>query len=318
MCCFSGEVSQVADTQIFARASGDAQILVYSMSILANHEVAMILPLPVPPQSPEDAVRFINLEAYPTFFRDLDVLFSGVRMLGSSLSDAPAPAGPRLAVHAVGKFEASFVPTITDFARLEPRFRLPATLWQELPQYSDWGFAVFKLKPSPAAPPGPTKASIKKTNASIKKMFDALFGVKPAQAEPAEPEAAPHPAAAEPHRVHPMALLFPRRDPKQLFFPTIHIHDGKIHAEAHFDHVLYFQLDRMFTGMQLPGADSRDSLKRWGSLDLYLSKNLERAMAPVEDFMDLRCANGTLLPAMPLYRWKLTGPLPNQDSILDL
>lgn len=317
MCCFSGDVSQVADTQIFARASGDEQILVYSMSILANHEVAMILPLPVPPQSPEDAVRFINLESYPTFFRDLDALFERV-MLGGNPRNAPAPAGPRLVVHNVGKFEASFVPTIADFARLDPRFRLPATLWQELPQYSDWGFAVFKLKPPPAAPLGPAQAATKKTDFSVKRMFDALFGVKPAQGEPAEPDAPGPAAAAELQRVHPMAFLFPRRDPKQLFFPTIHIHDGKLHAEADFDHALYFQLERMFTGMQFPGADSRDSLKRWGSLDLYLRQNLERAGAPVEERMVLQHANGTLLPAVPLYRWKLTGRLPNRDSILDL
>jgi len=27
-------------------------------------------------------------------------------------------------------------------------------------------------------------------------------------------------------RIHSMALEFPRRDPKSLFFPTVHVHDG--------------------------------------------------------------------------------------------
>jgi hypothetical protein len=42
-------------------------------------------------------------------------------------------------------------------------------------------------------------------------------------------------------KVHPMAFDFPRADPKQLFFPTVHIHDGKVHDRANFDHVLYCQ-----------------------------------------------------------------------------
>jgi hypothetical protein len=46
----------------------------------------------------------------------------------------------------VGSYEASFVPTVKDFARLDPRFRLAPAVWDKLPQYKDWGFAVFKLK----------------------------------------------------------------------------------------------------------------------------------------------------------------------------
>lgn len=42
-------------------------------------------------------------------------------------------------------------------------------------------------------------------------------------------------------KVHPMAFEFPRADPNVLFFPTVHIHDGKVHAKARFDHWLYCQ-----------------------------------------------------------------------------
>jgi hypothetical protein len=43
-------------------------------------------------------------------------------------------------------------------------------------------------------------------------------------------------------RVHPMALKFPRRQPKSLFFPTVHVHDAhSVPARATFDHSLYFQ-----------------------------------------------------------------------------
>jgi hypothetical protein len=50
-----------------------------------------------------------------------------------------------LKVHAVGSFEASFVPGLRDFSRLDPRFRLGDDVWRQLPAYEDYGFAVFKL-----------------------------------------------------------------------------------------------------------------------------------------------------------------------------
>ena len=47
-------------------------VLGYSMTISAREDLAMVLPLPVPPNSPERAVRFISLEGYPNFFTDMD------------------------------------------------------------------------------------------------------------------------------------------------------------------------------------------------------------------------------------------------------
>jgi hypothetical protein len=40
-------------------------------------------------------------------------------------------------------------------------------------------------------------------------------------------------------RVHPVGFTFPTRDPARVFFPTVHVHDGKVHRAAHFDHALY-------------------------------------------------------------------------------
>ena len=37
------------------------------------------------------------------------------------------------------------MPTVTDFDRLDPRFRLPNTVWAQLP-VQGFGFAVFKLR----------------------------------------------------------------------------------------------------------------------------------------------------------------------------
>lgn len=203
MCCFSQPVEYVAGTNIFARSAKDHdQYLVYSMTLKAGSELAMILPIPTPKASKEDAVTFINLEKYPDFFDDLRAGFPEPRTLSRAKGDVPPPlaAKPALKVVEVGSFIASFVPTIKDFSRLDEQFKLPQGTWDKLPQYKDYGFAVFKLKKGE-------------------------------------------------HKVHPMAFEFPRADRSKLFFPTVHIHDGKVHAEAHFDHALYCQ-----------GADTRT---RW-------------------------------------------------------
>jgi hypothetical protein len=149
MCCFSRKVDLVADTNIFARASKeDRQFLVYSMLFKAGEELAMILPIPVAKDSKEDAVKFINLEKYPDFFADMRAGFpvphSNSRGDTKSKKDDAPP--PKLKVVEVGSFIASFVPSIKDFSRLDERFRLPTEVWDKLPQYKEWGFAVFQLK----------------------------------------------------------------------------------------------------------------------------------------------------------------------------
>lgn len=153
MCCFTGVVS-VSSTSIFARDAGDGrQYLAYEMTFRAKQEVAMVLPLPVPIGTAETAVTFISLADYPNLFSDLyrAVQFPVPRSFGPEHpAPAPAPAPTPLVVHQVGSFEASFVPTLKDFARLDARFRLPTGTWEKLPLYKDHGFAVFKLKPDVA------------------------------------------------------------------------------------------------------------------------------------------------------------------------
>jgi len=194
MCCFSRPVKSVTATNIFARsATKGRQFLVYEMKLDASEDLAMVLPLPVPPKSAEDAVRFVSLKDYADFFKDLAAGFPEPRTRSRGSDEVAAgKAAKPLAVVEVGEFEASFVPTVDDFARLDERFRLPASAWDALPAYKDYGFAVFKLKK----------------------------GAK---------------------TIHPMAFEFPRRKPEQIFFPTVHIHDGTVQAKAKFDHSLFLQ-----------------------------------------------------------------------------
>jgi hypothetical protein len=260
MCCFSLPVKSVSGTKIFARPGpGHRQFLAYSMTFESEEELAMVLPLPVKEGAGEHAVTFINLKEYQDpnpfqpagFFEDLESGFprppaKSEHMRGLRMWGTESAAASTLEVVRVGDFEASFVPTVKDFDRLDERFRLPAGTWEKLPQYSDYGFAVFKLKQGKL-------------------------------------------------RVHPMAFSFPRRDPKVLFFPTVHIHDGLVHAKAEFDHVLYSQ----------PSEEMPLRLTGWAE-----------SASHARSFMKLDKAAGMIEPDQHCYRKTLSGNLRNRDTLV--
>jgi len=146
MCCFSGKVDSVTNTNIFARAvKGGNQFLVYSMQFKAGNDLAMILPIPTPKDSKEDAVKFINLEKYENFFEDLHKTFPTLKS-EPGRPGSKVPSQKPIVVVEVGKFVASFVPSLKDFSRLDKLFRLDDGVWEKLPRYKEFGFAVFKLK----------------------------------------------------------------------------------------------------------------------------------------------------------------------------
>ena len=201
MCIFSLPVLSIGDTRIFARLSGSGtQFLVYQMTYESATENAMILPIPVRQDAKEDSLRFINLEEYGGFFESLD---SGFPVIGNFSIGcggfARNDSKDNIRVQEVGSYVASFVPSLDDFDRLDERFVLPREIWNQIPNYKDFGFAVFQLKDGNREP-------------------------------------------------HPMAFEFETRNEKELFFPTVHIHDGEVHEQERFDHVLY---------MQHAGLDSR-------------------------------------------------------------
>jgi hypothetical protein len=217
------------------------------MQFKAQEDLAMILPLPVPAGTPEDGVKFVNLKEFPEFFARLDLGFPPPKPTSRSLAAGPKSAPTdSLAVVEVGEFEASFVPTLADFNRLDERFRLPPGTWDQLPLYKTYGFAVFKLKP----------------------------GAK---------------------RVHPMAFEFPRSKPKWLFFPTVHIHDGKLHAKAEFHHTLYCQA----------GEQESMRLADW-----------EESAQPAGMFLDVKKSQGLIDANGHVYRRRMRGMLKNEDVLV--
>lgn len=253
MCCFSRPVQRVEKTSIYARRSAPGrQVLVYSATVTARERLAMILPLPVPPGSGEGAVRFVALDGYPDLMRHVARGFEPL-MDFAARSGAPLRAPQHLRVHQVGAFEASFVPTVRDFSRLDPRFSLPRSVWEALPAYADYGFAVFQLS-------GFERSGLTR-----------LF------------------ARGATKTIHPMALELATRDPDRLFFPTVHVHDGEVHADADFDHVLYCEADRVPDG--------------W-----------EASECPLGEVVDVAKTKGLVDGDKPAARRVLQGSLPNTDT----
>lgn len=248
MCCFSGPVKSVSATNIFARMGENGrQFVVYSMTIDMAKSLAMVLPIPVKKNSDENAVRFIDLENYENFFRDLDSGFPRPKSRSLTvLSGDSIPASANLAVVQVGNFEASFAPTVKDFSRLDERFRMPPDLFAKLPDYKHFGFTVFKLKPGAQT-------------------------------------------------VHPMAFEFPTSLGDQVFFPTVHVHDGKVHTRADFDHVLYCQPS--------------------DAMNLKLSAWVESPQT-AENFVDVKKSTGLVIADKHCYKLEMHGQLPNKDTVL--
>ena len=249
MCCFSQPVRSVSSTNIFARPASDGrQYLVYSMSIDADKDLAMVLPLPVKQPAGEKDVQFIDLKGYPDFFADLNTGFPMRRGHSASFGSRSVTklSERALEVQQAGDFEASFVPTVRDFSRLDERFRLPEGTWKDLPDYQTYGFAVFKLKPGAMT-------------------------------------------------VHPMAFTFLPRDPHSLFLPTVHIHDGKVHQTAQFDHALYCQ----------PSDEARPEVINW-----------EESVGHPRTFMRVENTKGTILANQHCYKKEMRGKFSNKDTVL--
>lgn len=243
MCCFSGKVA-VSNTRIFARfLDKGTQALVYQMSYRAQSELAMVLPIPTPPKSPEDAVKFISLKNYKTFFDDLHSGFPQPQLTRGGTFGAVAVMPAKLKVEEVGDYIASFVPSVADFDRLDAKFRLPAGAWDQLPKQKTYGFAVFQLQ----------------------------AGVVD---------------------VHPMAFTFPTQPKLDLFFPTVHIHDGTVHDTATFDHTLYLQ----------PRTAGDEVPRQW-----------EESPQPASMFTNQREAQKLIDPDLHVFRRRLRGKLKNVD-----
>lgn len=228
------------------------QALAYSMSVSLPAAVAMILPLPIALDRGDDALTFVDLTSHATLFADLAELIDPPVTRSKGGSPFQVSRRQTLAVHRVGAFVASWVPRRADFDRLDPRFRMPSVLFDAVPHYHDYGFAVFQL------------------------------------------DAGLH--RGEKQVIQPMAMHFPTRAPERLFFPTVHVHDGRFAPAARFDHALYYQTPRADGVEPFPYGLGGDEIG-WAN--------------PRHDY------EGLVAPTQPIVRRRLRGRRPNQDTWID-
>lgn len=97
-------------------------------------------------------------------------------------------------------------------------------------------------------------------------------------------------------KVHPMAFEFPTATPSYLFFPTVHVHDGKVHGTAGFDHTLYAQFDHLH-------ADA--NRMQWRESAFLASA-----------FMNVGKAKSVINEREHAYKLTLRGRLKNADTIV--
>jgi hypothetical protein len=80
-----------------------------------------------------------------------------------------------------------------------------------------------------------------------------------------------------------------------MFFPTVHVHDGRFHPRAKFDHALYFQTPRCTHQPEAVPLDIfEDSAVAWN--------------APRKDY------EGLVVPGQPMLRRTLRGKRANEDT----
>ena len=260
MCIFSQPVVSVNKTQIFARLSGKGtQFLAYEMNYESRDPNAMILPVPVKQAADDKSLVFIDLKNYQAMFGDLGKGFPFHFSSGIGCSaGAVKVSADLLEVFEVGNYIASFVPTMADFNRLDPKFTLPEEVWGKIPGYENFGFAVFQL---------------------------AAGKLKP----------------------HPMAFEF-QTDKDELFFPTIHIHDGEVHESEEFDHVLY---------MQHAGLDSK--VGGYRNFDIEdESTGLVRSEHQASSFCSVGKSANLIDGNLLVHRKMVRGNLPNTDTVFKM
>ena len=102
---------------------------------------------------------------------------------------------------------------------------------------------------------------------------------------------------------HPMALEFPTRLAEELFFPTVHIHDGQVHEREEFDHTLYCQ------------HAAYDNVVGGYTRRIDSTTKFVRSKRKAEATVDITKTQGIVEGDLLLHRKTMRGTLANQDVL---
>ena len=102
---------------------------------------------------------------------------------------------------------------------------------------------------------------------------------------------------------HPMAFEFETRLKDEIFFPTVHIHDGEVHRREEFDHTLYLQ--------------NAEFDKVVGKYQNYRVRDKQTGFVRSKDVAKRYCTMaktaGLIEPELLLHRIEMRGNLENKD-----
>eukprot|EP00003_Mantamonas_plastica_P025901 TRINITY_DN5160_c0_g2_i2.p1 TRINITY_DN5160_c0_g2~~TRINITY_DN5160_c0_g2_i2.p1 ORF type:complete len:309 (-),score=97.39 TRINITY_DN5160_c0_g2_i2:198-1124(-) len=156
MCMFNEPVVDVSGTQILVAptTTEGQQLTVYANEVTTSDPNAMILPVPVTANQPDEdnhGIEFIDLSEYVEVFDNLAelVAFTGEDSDDDDDEGFDSSSSSRafLEVKQVGSFKVSVVPTLDDFDRLnQDVFALSSTLSEVLAIHYPKGFAFVVAK----------------------------------------------------------------------------------------------------------------------------------------------------------------------------
>ena len=104
---------------------------------------------------------------------------------------------------------------------------------------------------------------------------------------------------------HPMAMKFRTRFEDQVFFPTVHIHDGEVHAREEFDHTLYMQSAEYDSVVD--DYDDRDTIDH--------ATGMVRSNRVAAEFCKIENSKGLVDGNQLVHKATMKGVLKNQDVI---
>jgi hypothetical protein len=262
MCMITRPVEEIRNTCIFARLDHQgSQYLVYSMDANFPSDLAMVLPLPVD-RAVDDEQRFE--------FIDLSETHKFFWKMEGCFSQRIRPDRTNKEERFMGgRGTGKTLPVI-------PLGDFEATY---VPEFADFDRLDprFRLDPD--------------IWSSLPQYKDYAFAVFKFRG-------GLHAGLQE---IHPMAMRFSTCLDSQLFFPTVHVHDGVFHKEEHFDHQLFCQ----------SGSKPDD----WeASAKKFLVERGYRTFS--RKASKSGTLKGTVNQRLPGFRKVIQGVCPNQDVIV--
>jgi hypothetical protein len=136
---FSSFVRRAGPTRFFARRIEDRQFLACELTYASDGLTSMVIPVPVPNQGRDRAVRAIDLATYRNFFDHLD------RAFPRDSVPAKAKTVPVLqCVPHAGSLD--YWPSLAEYhASTSHQCALSPEIWNNLPHYKDWGLVSVIL-----------------------------------------------------------------------------------------------------------------------------------------------------------------------------